>query len=281
MSEKSPLFISALELIAHSIELLLSENSRKNKFAVLHLANSIELILKDLLVDHGTSIYQDKGKTTLNVWAAFSALEEHAITFPERPKLEMLIDDRNAIQHRFGYPDKETVLYYVNTVVATMNRLMKEVYRLNAREIFSQYMEEESLTMIGFGPHRSPLEEARAIAEIDPASGMSTAYSLLEKRLFELLPEGEAQKPIMPWHSQNFRKMMRAVPPESLPDKDVLRLFDEIRKLRGVAIHRQHYDESEMRDQMLAGIDKVEMLLQALGAVSVDKPEPNNRVTTQ
>ena len=166
MSEKSPLFISALELIAHSVELLLSENSRKNKFAVLHLANSIELILKDLLVDHGTSIYQDKGKMTLNVWAAFSALEEFAITFPERPKLEMLIDDRNAIQHWFGYPDKETVLYYMNTVVATMNRLMKEVYRLNAREIFSQYMEGDALTMIGFGPHRSPLEEARFCSHI-------------------------------------------------------------------------------------------------------------------
>lgn len=213
MSEKSPLFISALELIAHSVELLLSENNRKNKFAVLHLANAIELILKDLLVDHGTSIYQDKGKTTLNVWSAFSALEAHEIAFPERPKLEMLIDDRNAIQHRFGYPDKETVLYYLNTVVATVDRLMNEVYQLNAREIFCQYMDEEGLTMIGFGPHRSPLEEARAIAEIDPASGMSTAYSLLEKRLFELLPESEDKRPIMPWHSQHFRKMMRAISP--------------------------------------------------------------------
>lgn len=267
MSEKSPLFISAIELVAHSVELLLSGNVRKNKFAILHLANSIELILKDLLVDHGTSIYQDKGKMTINVWAAFSYLEEHAITFPERPRLEMLIDDRNAIQHRFGYPDKETVLYYLSTVVTTMDRLMKEVYHLNAREIFSQYMQEEALTMIGFSPARSPLGEARAIAEIDPASGMSTAYGLLEKRLFDLLPDYDSQRPVMPWHSPHFRRIMRNISSNLLSGQDALSLFEEIRKLRGVAVHRQHYDESKMRNQMLVGIDKVEMLLGALDSL--------------
>ena len=101
---------------------------------------------------------------------------------------------------------------------------------------------------------------------------MSTAYSLLEKRLFELLPESESQRPIMPWHSQHFRKLMHTVSSDVLSGKDPLHLFEEIRKLRGVAVHRQHYNELEMRDCMLEGIDKVEMLLNVLGPAPTDKP---------
>ena len=50
MSDKSPLFASAMELIAHATELYTHEKPRKDKFIILHLANSIELILKDRLV---------------------------------------------------------------------------------------------------------------------------------------------------------------------------------------------------------------------------------------
>jgi hypothetical protein len=47
-----------MELIAHAIELYRANKPRKFKFVILHLANSGELILKDLLIDQGESIYQ-------------------------------------------------------------------------------------------------------------------------------------------------------------------------------------------------------------------------------
>ena len=56
MSDKSPLFVSAIELLAHAIELFDAGQERKYKFVILHLANSIELILKDRLVDKGISL---------------------------------------------------------------------------------------------------------------------------------------------------------------------------------------------------------------------------------
>jgi hypothetical protein len=46
MSDKSPLFVSSLELIAHSAEIFAQKNSKKYKFIILHMANAVELILK-------------------------------------------------------------------------------------------------------------------------------------------------------------------------------------------------------------------------------------------
>jgi hypothetical protein len=76
MSDKSPLFVSAMDLIAHATELYTLEKPRKYKFVILHLANSIELILKDRLVDKGVSIYLPKMTQTLGIWEALDQLDK-------------------------------------------------------------------------------------------------------------------------------------------------------------------------------------------------------------
>ena len=67
MSDKSPLFVSSLELIAHATELFAQKNSKKYKFIILHLANAVELILKDCVIDQGLSIYEKPG-ITITIW---------------------------------------------------------------------------------------------------------------------------------------------------------------------------------------------------------------------
>jgi hypothetical protein len=47
-----------MELIAHAVKLCRANKPQKFKFVILHLANSVELILKDLLIDKGESIYK-------------------------------------------------------------------------------------------------------------------------------------------------------------------------------------------------------------------------------
>ena len=53
MSDSSPLFISSAELLIHSVELFRQVDERKYKFIILHLANAVELILQDRLIDAG------------------------------------------------------------------------------------------------------------------------------------------------------------------------------------------------------------------------------------
>lgn len=72
MSDKSPLFISSMELLGHAVELLELDDEKKNKFIVLHISNAVELLLKDMVIDIGQSIYESNNKNTIVVWKAFS-----------------------------------------------------------------------------------------------------------------------------------------------------------------------------------------------------------------
>ena len=130
MSERSPLFISAMELLGHALELMEVNDDKKNKFIVLHLSNAVELLLKDMVIDVGQSIYESNNKNTIVVWKAFSILESHGITIRQRPNIEMLIDDRNVIQHKFSYPSRESVLYYLDVVIEMFRSCMSNQYTI-------------------------------------------------------------------------------------------------------------------------------------------------------
>ena len=60
MKNRSPLLVSALELVAHAIDLYVQANQRKYKFIVLHLANAVELMLKDRVLLTGVSKQLEK-----------------------------------------------------------------------------------------------------------------------------------------------------------------------------------------------------------------------------
>lgn len=149
LQAKTPLFISSIELLAHSTELFAAKNERKFKFMILHLANAVELILKDRLVTKGTSIYVKNSNKTLSIWECVKGLELLKIDLPELPVLEMLIDDRNSIQHRFGFPDRETVFYYITVVMTFFKRFLNDEYNIDLKEELTAYLEEAQLELIG------------------------------------------------------------------------------------------------------------------------------------
>src|SRR5438874_11151750 len=95
MSDKSPLFVSSLELIAHSTELFAQKQPKKFKFVILHLANAVELILKDHVIDQGVSIYEPRTNRTIGIWDCINKLKDKGVNIPELPVIELLIDDRN------------------------------------------------------------------------------------------------------------------------------------------------------------------------------------------
>jgi len=149
MNSESPLFISSLELIAHAIELHSYNNRKKFKFVILHLANAIELILKDLLIKNNVSIYSvPNSSQTINIWKAFEELGQLGIHIPERPVIELLIDDRNNIQHKFGFPDEQMVNYYLENVISFFKRFIEDEYELNFLDALELYLPENSIDTI-------------------------------------------------------------------------------------------------------------------------------------
>ena len=63
MAIESPLFQSAMELLGHSFSHFNSSKELDRKLVILHLANAVELVLKDLVLDSGESIYKGPKET--------------------------------------------------------------------------------------------------------------------------------------------------------------------------------------------------------------------------
>lgn len=113
MAIESPLFQSAMELLGHSFSHFNGKKELDRKLVILHLANAVELILKDLVLDTGDSIYKG-AKETITVHGCIKSLQEKNICIPYLNKIELLIDERNALQHRFGSPNELTTIFYMN-----------------------------------------------------------------------------------------------------------------------------------------------------------------------
>jgi hypothetical protein len=65
------------------------------KFALLHVDQAIELILKECVRANGKSVYKNP-KETITIWGAYDILNALHIVIPERPDLELLHEERLA-----------------------------------------------------------------------------------------------------------------------------------------------------------------------------------------
>lgn len=181
VSDKSPLFVSSLELIAHATELFALKNPRKYKFVILHLANAVELILKDSMIDQGISIYTPRTSKTLTIWECTDLLDSKGVKLPERPIIELLIDDRNTIQHRFGYPSAEAVYYYIEQVVSFFQRFLSQHYNIQLVDALKPHLSEDHLKLLGLvNDEFSFLDK---LASISIESSILEAYKSIDREI--------------------------------------------------------------------------------------------------
>lgn len=249
MSDKSPLFVSALELLAHATELYATGHAKKYKFVILHLANSIELILKDCLIDHGVSIYKNP-KETITIWGTFDELEKIKINTPEKPVIELLIDDRNTLQHRFGFPNADAVFYYLEQVITFFNRFLEEQYNVKLSEALEPHLSKEHLALIGLV--KDDYNHLRKLFQLSPEAAIQQAYTMIEGKLRELTSK------IAPKDQENKRRPLLAqdyisiLANEGVISSELVNSFHQLRTVRNAAAHAVTIDSNAInRDDFL------------------------------
>ena len=214
---------------------------------ILHLANAIELILKDRLIDAGVSIYQQKRSQTISIWDAFDKLQKQKISIPERPIIELLIDDRNTIQHRFGFPDAETVYFYLKRVVDFFRRFLDDEYGVALVDVLKPYLDIEHLAFLGLVEgEESEIAQLDKLFEISPEAAVLQAYSIVERKFIEAL-DGDffssQQRGFAFWRHPEFPHLLDWLAIEEYVSHDTVREFHFLRQMRNRAAHAAHFPE--------------------------------------
>jgi hypothetical protein len=130
----SPLLRSAFEVLNHGLWHFFRSNTAKDmKFALMHVDQSIELMLKECVRCNGRSIYKNP-KETITIWGAYDILDELHIAIPEKPDLELLHEERNNIQHKYANPSPEDAAFHIEKAIGFIRRFTAEQLKLDIKD---------------------------------------------------------------------------------------------------------------------------------------------------
>lgn len=248
MSNQSPLFISAAEVLMHSIELFRQADERTYKIIVLHTANVAELLLQDRLIDAGESIYETGKNSRISIWKVLETLRKLRLHLPERSLLEGLFEDRESIQYRPGTPALKTVYYYLDAVTAFFKRFARDEYGIELADVLRELgIAEGNLQLLGVlegeGNEFAFLE---ALFELSPEAAVIQAFKFLEGKFTELLfmQQGyydlKTKKPLLLSHqpAPEFEHLLESLIERRFVTRKVSGQLAALRTARNYAVYR-------------------------------------------
>jgi hypothetical protein len=141
---------------------------------------------------------------------------------------------------------------------------MHDHYPIEFDEIAEEYFTKSGLRLIGVG-EADVFAKVDAIAKYDLLSAVSTAYSLLEAKVYEILGHDESSRPVMIWHDRRFYSLLKAIDKSQIDNEPPKSYFDSIRQMRNISVHRQHHKPEEHQEDMAVGLAKIKKLYQAIG----------------
>lgn len=262
MAAESPLFQSSMELLGHSISHFNGATELDRKLVILHLANAVELVLKDLVLDTGESIYKNP-KETIAIHACIESLKSKTITVPYLNKVELLIDERNSLQHRYGSPNELTTIFYMNIAVDFFREILQHHYSQDFEEVISQFSDEKDLMAFRMREPRdeSELENLKKLSRVHPLGSLLSAMAYLERIVIDFYkkvdPSDDGRIPGMAGPiSHRFLARYGIEPPEELSEA-----MDEARRVRNLAAHGRGEPSKEEVDNVISAIEKYESFL--------------------
>lgn len=271
MAIESPLFQSAMELLGHSLSHYNGKKELDRKLVILHLANAIELILKDLVLDSGRSIYKNP-KETITIQGCLTVLSDEGIDVPYLNKIELLIDERNALQHRFGSPNELTSIFYMNISQEFFKEVLKKHYGQDYEELISQFADEQDLVAYKLGEpaNDQELEKLQELAKIHPLGALLSAWSYFEKTT-ELFIESAGldfrrRRPFTMELARGGMERFGINIPEALRIK-----IDTMRQIRNMSAHGRTEPSKKQVQETIETIEELEVHLNSLDIDEVRK----------
>lgn len=262
MAIESPLFQSSMELMGHSITHYNGKKELDRKLLILHLANAVELILKDLVLDSGESIYKNP-KETITIQGCLSVLDKKNIKLPLLNKIELLVDERNALQHRFGSPNELTSIFYMNIAQSFFRGVLKDHYDQDYDEVITQFADDNDLVAFRMNEptNDQELDKLQELAKIHPLGAVLAAWTYFEKSLEHFFSDVlKRKRRASSMELINGRLEVYGV----LITEDLRNKLSEVRNIRNMATHGRIEPTEEQVKQTVQTIEELESYLSTL-----------------
>ncbi len=181
---------AAIELLEHALEHVVAGDEKDRRIAVLHLAQVVELGAKAALVSQNEPVYNKHGRTV----AVHEALDRVEVIrkdrLPARARVELLIDERNAIQHRYGALDQETLYYHVESVLMLFGAIMEEFFDTDLHQFIRDTFDQNVWSAIPYvrTETKEQIEAAEQEVAVNPRTAFVDAFSLFESVVKDAVP---------------------------------------------------------------------------------------------
>jgi hypothetical protein len=267
MAQTSPILRFALEVLHHGLENYASDSARHRKMAVLNLAQSVELAIKATLVENNVPIYE-KGNRTIVVHEALSALAKlwNAERIDFHARVELLVDERNAIQHRYGTVDDVTLDYHMETAFAVLRKILVEEFDTGLDAWIRDNVAGEIWQKVRFvePPQPAALDPSAAIvsersATLDFIDGFTRYERGVREALRPFLLDGQR------FSGSSLDLMIMALSNTTEKHQDLIRALPDVYRLRNRVIHGDELASAEdvagalqLLDEALASLAQVE-----------------------
>jgi hypothetical protein len=266
MAIESPLFQSAMELLGHSITHFNGTSELDRKLVILHLSNSVELLLKDMILDSGESIYKNP-KETITIHGCIELLATKKVAVPYLNKLELLIDERNALQHRFGSPNELTAIFYMNVALEFFRAVVQKHYNQDFDELMAQFANEKDLIALKMRDpsNDSELENLKKLGKVHPLGALLSAIAYLEKTMLQFgsrVGMGDRYLSSLPV-SARYLEVNGIDLPAGLRDR-----LENTRRLRNQAAHGR---SEPTKEDVVAAVSTIEELEKFLASLDIEE----------
>jgi len=266
MAVESPLFQSSMELLGHSISHFNGSRELDRKLVILHLANAIELILKDLVLDAGESVYKNP-KETVTIHGCIETLKARSIALPYLNKIELLMDERNSLQHRYGSPNELTTIFYMNIAVEFFRCVLKDNYGQDFDEVIEQFADEKDLLAFRMREpaDESELENLKKLAKVHPLGALLSAAAYSERIMTDFALRVGVQAGIARRASISHAFLAHYGVPIT---EEIMAGMDEVRHLKSLATHGKR---NPTREEVVKAINAIECYESFLRGLSVEE----------
>lgn len=268
MLQRSPILRFALEVFEHALESAVSGRPRDRKLAVINLAQAVELSVKAALVENNVSIYTKDSKTVnsheaLRLMAGVWALERIAM----HSRLEVLIDERNAIQHRYGDVDDVTLDYHLETAFNTISEILKRDFDIDLSDWVRDNVEESIWKRVRFVEVATETSSSPSEASLPDRSAtldLVDGFSRYESAIRAIVSTAGTER------ARNVSTLdfvIKTLAAADEPPRDVIKRLPDVYKLRNRVIHGEGTADD---NEVAAALIDLDAALAALKAAPED-----------